>query len=73
MNNTTFEVCQEYARLLCAIRERPDDTGLKGGVHMLLEMAPEEARYHLDTIKRIMEIDQNVTNPEVVLMRASVL
>jgi hypothetical protein len=81
MNNQIVEVCREYARLLCTKRDlatmTPADLDVMFSLlkveRVLLEMAPPGAHEYLDTIKRIMEIDQKITDPELILMRASVI
>ena len=39
--------------------------------HRIADAAPAEAQIYLDTVKRILEIDTQVTDPTIVLMRAS--
>lgn len=70
--------CQEYARLRCLEREADRagyserGTRFHKAADAIYRMTPHAADY-LDTIKKIMEIDTDVTDPNVVLMRASVI
>jgi hypothetical protein len=76
MEETVFLACQAYARLLCqrrtgsgyAEQRRRADRAER----IILEMAPREAHPYLDTIKRIMEIDEQLTDENELLLRASV-
>ena len=76
---TIAVLCQEYARLRCYARllahrgDAGDFAGLLRDVSSyLLDEAPPEALADLDTVKRIMEIDVAITDPIVVLLRASI-
>jgi hypothetical protein len=81
LNDT--RVCWHYATLLCAARivsdtARPGREGLAMNIRQditnqareLYERAEPAAWHVLDEIKRIMEIDTDVDNPVVVLLRA---
>jgi hypothetical protein len=67
MNTDDVSICAEYAKLLCHKRQ------LDKAVTMLLEMAHDDLHEYLDSIKKIMEIDTEVTEPLAVLLRASVI
>jgi len=80
----TVILCQQYANLICAanraqieILEPAGDelaTQLKNLGWSLIHTSPKEARPHLDLCKRVAEVcsDEYVTNPAVILARASV-
>lgn len=77
----TVAVCTAYAQLLCAAREayNPNSrfgmdcaAALTDAAWTLSQAAPGTSGPYLDTIKKVMEIDRDVTDPHVVLMRASV-
>jgi hypothetical protein len=84
---STALLCQQYAGLMCAhnraLLEIDGPDGIEiGGVFRnlawdLVHQAPKAAQQHLDLCKRVVEIsgvdrDSMVTDPSVVLMRASV-
>jgi hypothetical protein len=82
------ELCRAYAELICSARrlysalwplgepraEGPNyTTCLRAAARELYACAPVDAMPHLDTVKRVLEIDPTVTTVSVVLMRASLL
>ncbi len=86
IDHNIVEVCRAYAELMCAARrfdrahESPERLAaspyalcLFNGAEALLRSAPAEAREHLDTVKRVLEIDQTITTVSVVLLRASLM
>jgi hypothetical protein len=76
IDHNIVELCRAYAELVCSARrlDRPDYAGcLRLAAEVLYDAAPYDARRHLDTIKRVLEIDPTVTTVSVVLMRASLL
>ena len=62
-----------YTRLRCLARlaenDQPQWLAL---ADRLYEIGPDAAREYFDTVKRIMEIDETVSDPHVILLRASV-
>ena len=70
-----FMVCNSYAMMICIARRLdhlPDEAAqLCESAHRIADAAPAEAQIYLDTVKRILEIDTQVTDPTIVLMRAS--
>ena len=86
INSNIVEVCRAYAELMCAARRfdrahesptrlaaSPYALCLFNGAEALLRSAPAEAREHLDTVKKVLEIDQTITTVSVVLLRASLM
>lgn len=73
MSDLTTEMaglCEAYAKALCAAREQQQKAD-----DLYDEMAGEEVHEvlrYLDAIKRVMEIDTEVTDPTIVLLRVSV-
>jgi hypothetical protein len=75
-------VCTEYTRLRCAARDcvrRTEEWApryaelMERCARFILETAPGPSGPYLDAIKRIMEIDTATTDPNVILMRASIV
>ena len=75
IDHIVFMVCNSYATMICIARkltDLPDDAAsLCESAHRIADAAPAEAQIYLDTVKRILEIDTQVTDPTIVLMRAS--
>ena len=62
-----------YTRLRCLARIADEPTAQWLALaDRLYEIGPDAAREHYDTVKRIMEIDETVNDPLVILLRASV-
>ena len=84
IDHNIVELCRAYAELVCSARRlhaawvrSPSDNNygscLIAAAHKLYGNAPIDAMPHLDTVKRVLEIDPTVTTVSVVLMRASLL
>jgi hypothetical protein len=76
IHHNIVEVCRAYAELVCSARRlgyTDYATCLCAAGRQLYDSAPIDAMPHLDTVKRVLEIDPTVTTVSVVLMRASLL
>ena len=86
IEHNIVELCRAYAELMCDARRfdrahesptrlaaSPYALCLFNGAEALLRSAPAEAREHLDTVKKVLEIDQTITTVSVVLLRASLI
>jgi hypothetical protein len=76
VNHDIVELCRAYAELVCSARRlgcTDYATCLCAAGRQLYDSAPIEAIPHLDTVKRVLEIDTSILPVSVVLLRASVL
>jgi hypothetical protein len=84
IDSNIVELCRAYADLICAARKlhvawvrSPGNSNygscLIAAAHKLYGAAPIDAMPHLDTVKRVLEIDTTITTVSVVLLRASLM
>jgi hypothetical protein len=76
IDSNIVEVCRAYAELVCAARRlgyTDHATCLSHTARALLACAPVDALSHLDTVKRVLEIDVTTTTVSTVLLRASLI
>ena len=76
IDSNIVEVCRAYADLICTARRlgyTDHATCLSHTARALLACAPVDALSHLDTVKRVLEIDTTITTVSVVLLRASLM
>ena len=78
IDHNIVEVCRAYAELVCDARRlfssSPDYAAcLRAATRALYACAPVAAMPHLDTVKRVLEIDTQITTVSMVLLRASLI
>jgi hypothetical protein len=76
IDSNIVELCRAYADLICTARKLRNDYYphcLIAASRALLGSAPIDAMPHLDTVKRVLEIDTTVTTVSLVLLRASLM
>jgi hypothetical protein len=76
IDHNIIEVCRAYAELICSARRMGNTeyvACLRHAARELYAFAPIDAMPHLDTVKRVLEIDTQVTTVSVVLLRASLI
>ena len=74
LSDPKLALCFEYARLECRARELPHYGSIfRDSAWHLYGLAPDEVQPHLDAIKKVFEIDREIQNVTMVLMRASLV
>jgi hypothetical protein len=76
INFEVVELCRAYAELICSARRLGYTnyaTCLSQTARALYGCAPIDAMPHLDTVKKVLEIDPHTVTISTVLMRASIL
>jgi hypothetical protein len=74
IDQNIVEVCRAYAGLICSARKLRNDYYphcFIAAARALYGAAPVDAMPYLDTVKKVLEIDETITTVSVVLLRAS--